>query len=84
MYIFQRVWHDKLVTTETRLKIEHQNCYSFIAVQQKVKLAKSQRHSANTEKRINENVQGGGGRNPPQGRVNNNRELTSLVSACYL
>ena len=68
MYVFHRVWHENLVTMETRLKIGHQNCYSLIAVWQKVKLAKSQRHLANTEKRINENVRGGPNPPPPQVR----------------
>ena len=32
MYIFRRVVHENLVTMETRLKIQHQNCYCFIAI----------------------------------------------------
>ena len=32
MYSFRRVVHENLVTIERRLKIEHQNCYCFIAI----------------------------------------------------
>ncbi len=75
-YVFHRVQYEKLVTMETRLKIECPNCCNFIALWYKVKLTKYQRPAACVENGVNKNVLGGGGGiRPPPGQIGLNCTL---------
>ena len=60
---------DNLVTMETVLNIECQNCYNFIALWYKVKLTKSQQPSTYIEHSGNKNVLGGAESAPRSDRV---------------
>ena len=68
MYIFHRVCRDNLVTMETRLKIEHQNCYSSLLYDKKLNLL-NLRGIQRTRKNVFIKMYEGGGGGPKSGRV---------------